>query len=121
MLLGLLSVLVLLLGTHYLIYRSVLSVFDVTHPRARRTLLLAFAVLAMSIPLAMLLHRLHGNAITTSFHTLSSFWLGLALHLVFFLLLAWLVHGISRLVRRPLAMGTVVPVAAPTHQSSALV
>ena len=79
LLLALLFVLVLLLGTHYLIHRSVLSAFHVTDPRARRKLLLLFVALAVSIPLAMGLHRFDGNAITRSFHTLSSFWLGLAL------------------------------------------
>ncbi|NIW36438.1 MAG: hypothetical protein GWN32_07820, partial [Gemmatimonadetes bacterium] len=86
----------------------------------RRTLLAATTALALGIPLAMLLHRFHGNLITRSLHTLFSFWLGLALHLVLFLALGWAAHGISRLVRRPLAMSAAVPVAAALALSASL-
>jgi len=120
MLLILLSAVLLLFGTHYLIYRSVVFAFDVTRLRVRLTLLVAVTVLAMSIPLAMLLQRLHGNAITRSMHTLSSFWLGLALHLVFFLALGWAVHGISRLVARPILVRAVASVAAVLAFSASL-
>jgi predicted MPP superfamily phosphohydrolase len=120
MLLTLLSATLLLLGTHYLIYRSVVFAFDVTRLRVRLTLLVAFTALAMSIPLAMLLQRFHGNAITRSVHTLSSFWLGLALHLVFFLALVWAVHGISRLVARPILMRAAVWVAVVLAFSASL-
>lgn len=101
----------LLFGTHFFIHRSVVSVFEVTRPRVRLALVLGFTFLATSIPLAMALHRLHGNAITRGLHTLSSFWLGLALHLVFFLALCWVVRGIARLAGRPLALGASVSVA----------
>jgi len=111
---------VLLLGTHYFIHRSIVSAFDVTRPRARLALALAFTALAISIPLAMLLHRFHGNPITRVLHTFSSFWLGLALHLVFFLALGWAVHGISRLVGRPLATGAAVSLAAVLAFSASL-
>ena len=86
---------VLLLGTHYFIYRSVVSAFEVSRPRVRLALLFALSVLAAGIPLAMILHRLHGNVITRNLHTLSSFWLGLALHLVFFLVLCWVVSWVT--------------------------
>ena len=112
MLLALLLAAVLLLGTHYFIYRSLVSAFDLTRPRVRWALRLAFTVLAISIPLAMLLDRLHGNLVTRTLHTLSSFWLGLALHLLFLLALGWAVHGISRLLGRPVALAGVVSVAA---------
>jgi len=120
MLLTLLLAAVLLLGTHYFIHRSAVSAFNVTHPRVRLTLLLAFAVLAMGIPLTMLLHRLHGNAITRGLHILSSFWLGLALHLVFFLAVSWAAHGIARLVGRSLSMGAAVSVAVVLALSTSL-
>jgi predicted MPP superfamily phosphohydrolase len=112
MLLFLLSALAILLGSHYFIYYSLIHAFNTAHPRARLVLRLAFLALAASIPLAMLLHRLHGNLITRTFHTLSSFWLGLALHLLFFLALGWGVHGVSRLVRRPLGRPVALSVAA---------
>jgi predicted MPP superfamily phosphohydrolase len=111
---------ILLLGTHYFIHRSVVAAFGVTSSRARVMLLLGFVTLAMSIPLAMLLHRLHGNVITRSMHTLSSFWLGLALHLVFFLVLGWTVHGIFRLLGRPDAMRAALPAAAVLALSASL-
>jgi predicted MPP superfamily phosphohydrolase len=101
----------LLIGTHYLIYRSLVSAFDVTRPRIRLALILLFTLLATSIPLAMILHRLHGNVITRGLHALSSFWLGLALHLVLFLALGAAVRGISRLAGRPLAARLALPAA----------
>jgi predicted MPP superfamily phosphohydrolase len=103
---------VLLIGTHYFIHRSVVSAFEVTHPRMRLALILLFTLLATSIPLAMILHRLHGNVITRGLHALSSFWLGLALHLALFMALGAAVHGISRLAGRPLAPRVAVPAAA---------
>jgi len=118
--LTLLSAAVLLFGSHYFIYRSVVSAFEVTRLRVRLALILAFTVLATSIPLAMILHRFHGNVVTRNLHTLSSFWLGLALHLVFFLVLSWVVRGISRLAGRPLAMGAAVSVAAVLALSASL-
>jgi predicted MPP superfamily phosphohydrolase len=120
MLLTLLLATVLLLGTHYFIYRSVVSAFDVTRQRSRVTLLLVFMALAMSIPLAMLAHRLHGDAIARTVHTLSSFWLGLALHLVFLLAVGWAVRGVSRFVGRPIAMRAILPVAAVLALSASL-
>ena len=111
MLLTLLLAAVLLFGTHYFIHRSVVFAFDVTRRRMRVVLLLSVMSLAVSIPLAMALHRFHGNAITRTVHTLSSFWLGLALHLVFFLALGWAVRGISRLLGRPIAARVALTVA----------
>jgi hypothetical protein len=120
MLLLLLSAVVVLLGSHYLIHYSVLRAYNVSHPRARRVLLLAFAALAASFPLAMLLHRVHGDPVTRTFHTLSSFWIGLAIHLVFFLALCWAAHGASRLVGRTLAMRFPVSVAIALALSTSL-
>jgi predicted MPP superfamily phosphohydrolase len=120
MLLLLLSATAVLFGSHYLIHSSVLRAFDVSHPRVRLALLLAFSALAASVPLAMLLHRVHGNPITRTFHTLSSFWIGLAIHLVFFLALCWAIHGVSRCVGRPLAMRFPVSVAIVLALSASL-
>jgi predicted MPP superfamily phosphohydrolase len=112
MLLFLLSAVAILLGSHYFIYYSFVHAFNVGHPRVKLVLLLAFTALAVSIPLAMLLHRVHGNLITRTFHTLSSFWLGLAIHLVCFLALSWVVYGVSRFVGRPLGLPVAASVAA---------
>jgi predicted MPP superfamily phosphohydrolase len=118
--LTLLSAAVLLFGIHYLFYRSVVSAFEVTRLRVRLALILAFTVLATSIPLAMILQRFHGNVITRGLHTFSSLWLGLALHLVFFLVLSWAVRGFSRLAGRPLAKRPAVSVAAVLALSASL-
>jgi predicted MPP superfamily phosphohydrolase len=120
MLLLLLTVVAFLLGSHYFIHYSVLRAFDVSRPRVRLALLLAFTALAASVPLAMLLHRVHGNPVTRTFHTLSSFWIGLAIHLVFFLALGWAVHGVSRSVGRPLARRVPASVAIALALSASL-
>ena len=120
MLLFLLSTVALLLGTHYVIYYSVLQAFNVSHPRVKLVLLLVFTALAMSIPLAMFLHRVHGNLVTRTFHTLSSFWVGLALHLLFFLALGWAIYGVSRLVGTSLAMRVPVSAAVVLALSASL-
>jgi hypothetical protein len=120
MLLLLLSAAAVLFGSHYLIHSSVLRAFDVSRPRVRLALLLAFTALAASFPLAMFLHRFHGNPITRTFHTLASFWIGLAIHLVFFLALCWAIHGVSRCVGRPLAMRVPVSVAIALALSASL-
>jgi predicted MPP superfamily phosphohydrolase len=110
MLLLLLSAVAMLVGCHYFIHYSVLCAFNVSRPRIRLLLLIALTALAVSVPLALSLSRLYGNPVTRIFHTLSSFWLGLAIHLVLLLALCWLVHGLARCVGRRLAMR--VPVAA---------
>jgi predicted MPP superfamily phosphohydrolase len=110
----------LLLGTHYIICRSVVSAFQVTRLQVRLALLLAFTVLAASIPVVMILHRLYGDAVTRGLHAVSWFWMGLALHLVFFLMLCWVVRGISRLAGRPFAPGVSLSVAAVLALSASL-
>jgi predicted MPP superfamily phosphohydrolase len=104
MLIFLVSVASILLGTHYFILYSILRAFEVSQPRVRLVLLLTFSTLAVSYPLAMLLHRTYANLATRTFHVVSSFWIGLAIHLVFFLALSWAVYGISRATGRPLPM-----------------
>jgi predicted MPP superfamily phosphohydrolase len=120
MLLLLSSAVALLLGSHYLIYYSVLRAYDVSHRRVRLALLLLFFALAASVPLAMLLHRVHGDAVTRTFHTICSFWIGLAIHLVLFLVVCWVVHGAGRLVGRLVSMRVLVSVAIALALSTSL-
>jgi len=120
MLLILLSVAALLLGIHYLIYRSTVLAFGVTRLHSRLVLLFAFTVLAVSAPVAMGLERLHGSAITRSAHALSSFWLGLALHLGLLLALGCAAHRVSRLLGRPVPTRATLPVAAVLALSASL-
>jgi predicted MPP superfamily phosphohydrolase len=116
----LLSALAILLGLHYFIYYSVRRAFNVSQPRVRLVLLLAFAGLALGIPLAMLLHRVHGNLVTRTFYTLSSFWVGLAIHLVLFLALSWAMYGIWRCGGRLLDMRVPVSAAIALALSASL-
>ena len=116
----LLSSLAILLGLHYFIYYSVRRAFNVSQPRVRLVLLLAFAGLALGIPLAMLLHRVHGNLVTRTFYTLSSFWVGLAIHLVLFLALSWAMYGIWRCGGRLLDMRVPVSAAIALALSASL-
>jgi predicted MPP superfamily phosphohydrolase len=106
------SVLLLLLGTHYFIYRSFLSACDGAQRRVRAVLILTLTLLVLSIPIARLLHALYGNGITRAVLVFSSFWVGLAIHLALFLMLAWATRGVSRLVSRPLSIRWVVSIAA---------
>jgi len=115
-----LSVVLLLLGLHYFIYRSFLAATDRSRPRVRLTLILVLTALALSIPGVRLLHAFYGNPITRAFFTLSSFWVGLVLHLAFFLALGWTVHAISRLLARPLSMGMAVSIAGLLALSASL-
>jgi predicted MPP superfamily phosphohydrolase len=106
-----LSVVLLLLGIHYFIYRSFLCAADGSRPRVRLILALVVAALALSIPGARISHAFYGNLITRAFLAFSSFWVGLVLHLAFLLVLSWTVHGISRLFARPLSMGITLSMA----------
>ena len=82
--------------------------------------MLAFTRSRRASPCAILLHRVHGNPVTRIFQTLSSFWIGLAIHLVFFLALGWAVHGVSRLLGRPLSVRFAVSVAIALALSASL-
>jgi predicted MPP superfamily phosphohydrolase len=121
MLLLLSCALVLLVGSHYFVHFSVRRALDLRHPRIRLALGLAFAALAASVPLGMLLHRLHGSAVTRSFQTFSSFWIGLVLHGVLFLALGWAICGVSRLLGRPLGVRLVLSLALALALSASLV
>jgi predicted MPP superfamily phosphohydrolase len=120
MLIFLVSAASILLGSHYFILYSVLRAFDVSQPRVRLALLLTFSALALSYPLAMLLHRSYANLATRTFHVLSSFWIGLAIHLVFFLALSWVIYGLSRAAGRPLSMFVPLSAAALLALSASL-
>jgi predicted MPP superfamily phosphohydrolase len=120
MLLFLFSAAAILLGSHYFICYSFLHAFNMGHPRVRIMLLLAFSGLAVSFPLGMFLHRAHGNLFTRTFDTLSSFWVGLAIHLLFFLVLSWAVYGAARLAGRPLTLRVPVSAAAVLALSASL-
>jgi predicted MPP superfamily phosphohydrolase len=90
--------LILLFGSHYLLYSSVIRFFEISIPGARRAILGIMVFLAMSFFLSAFLLRFHVNIFSSLLYFISSLWLGLFLHLLMALVLIWLVFGVGKLV-----------------------
>ena len=85
----------ILLGSHYLLFFTIVRFYDITNSTAKLTLLVVLIVLAMSfIPSAMLV-RWSSNPLTNVFLWVASLWLGLWLYLIAALAFTWITHRIA--------------------------
>lgn len=93
------SALAILLGSHYLLYLSVLYFFSVVDPVVKTTLFSALAFWAVSFILATLLMMLKENFVTRSFYFISGFWEGLFMNLMMATISIWIIFDISQLIK----------------------
>jgi predicted MPP superfamily phosphohydrolase len=102
------TTLTVLLGSHYLLYATVVQFYDIANTRARTVLRIACLLLAVSFIASAFVVRFSGNVITESFAWIAAFWLGMMIHLVAAMALIWLIHGFAKLTGISANMGAVV-------------
>ena len=96
---GFIAILLLvLLGSHYLLYASILRFFSISHPGLMKIIRWLLFFLSLSFFLAAFLLRLHINPFTSFLYITSCLWFGLFLHLLMALVFIWLVFGVGKLV-----------------------
>lgn len=89
-------ILTVMLGTHYLLYLSVVRFFELTAPGVKMALLWTLIFLSLSFLPSALLLRLHANVFTSAFYIISSTWLGLFIYLLMALGVIWLIFGLGK-------------------------
>ncbi len=109
--------LIILFGSHYLLYTSVVRFFEITGPGARKAFMGIMVFLAISFFLSAFLLRFHVNIFSSLLYFISCLWLGLFIHLLMALALIWLVFGAGKLVgsvpdMRMIAVGVFLVAAA---------
>jgi predicted MPP superfamily phosphohydrolase len=85
------SGLAILLGSHYLVYLSVVYFFSINSPVHKEVLLGVLVFLSVSFILATLLTSLKENFFTRAFYSLSGFWIGLFLNILMATLATWII------------------------------
>lgn len=73
---------VIVFGTHYLLYFSIISLFNITNSHAKNSLLVTISILAVSFIAATLVTMWKENAVTRAFYFLSAFWMGTLVNLI---------------------------------------
>lgn len=92
-----LTLFVLILGgSHYLLYLSIVRFFDVSDSQ-KTALIIVLAILAISFFFSSLLAHWKENALTRISYFLSGFWLGLATNLLLSVLLVWIIYWLGNL------------------------
>ncbi len=82
-----------LVGSHIFIWHSATAFLRIADPRTRAWLLVSMIALSVSFPATLLLSRAVGGAVVRMAYLGAAFWIGLAIHLVMALALAWAAHG----------------------------
>lgn len=101
----------ILLGSHFLVYYSLIRFFQIASQQTRFILLALFFFLSVSFFLASALAHFQESAFSIAFYSAASFWLGLLTNLFLVSILLWIFYPI--IVRRnmPLVAGTVFGLA----------
>ena len=86
-----LTVLGLLLGTHYVLYVSTVRAFTIDHGILRKTLLCTLLFLSLSFPASLVLVKNGRNLFFEYFYILASMWMGLFLNLLLAAAIGWLI------------------------------
>lgn len=73
---------VILFGSHYLLYFSIINIFSITSSSLKNDLLIAISALAVSFIIATFLTMWKENILTRSFYFLSTFWTGILVNLL---------------------------------------
>jgi len=91
------TLLAILLGSHYAAYASIVRLFAITGKVRKRALAGVLAFLSVSFILASVLISRQENLFTRGFYLLSGYWLGLLVNLLMAIAVVWLIVGVCRL------------------------
>lgn len=97
------AVLAILVGSHLLIYLSVVRWLAIHSSLLRRTALAVLLLLALSIPASILLVKLYPCAFTQGLFVGAAVWIGFFLNLLMAVAAAWVLLGLSRVAGSPLS------------------
>jgi len=96
------AVLALLVGTHLLVYLSVVRWLAIDSPLLRRAILAVLLLLALSMPASMLLVKQFPSGLTQGLFVGASIWIGFFVNLLMAVGAAWVLLALSRLAGSPL-------------------
>ncbi|MEW6617030.1 MAG: metallophosphoesterase [Patescibacteria group bacterium] len=97
----LLIIQIILFCVHFLIYKTIESVFLISNPTSLFTLKIVLGIFSVSFIVASIIASRYYNAFTRMFYTGSSVWLGFVLYLFFAVCVYWLAVA---LINFPLGM-----------------
>lgn len=101
----------ILLGSHFLVYYTLIRFFQITSQNVRYGLLALFFFLSVSFFLASALAHYQENVFSLAFYSLISFWLGLLTNLFLASLLLWIFYPIIIHWNAPLIAGILFSLA----------
>jgi len=102
-----LSVLIILLGAHFLLYVSVVHFFTITSATVKIYLAATLLFLCFSFLISVILLRWNENVFTHCFYIASVFWIGLLIYLVMATGLIWFIFGAKKLIGHSANMRTI--------------
>ena len=102
-----LSVLIVLLGAHFLLYVSVVNFFTITSATVKTYLAVTLLFLCFSFLISVILLRWNENVFTHCFYIASVFWVGLLICLLMATGLIWFIFGAERLIGHSANMRTI--------------
>lgn len=91
--------LAILLGSHFLVYLSMVYFFDMADPVHKTILLLALLFLSISPILATFLTMAKENYFTRGLYFLTGFWIGFFVNLFMAMIVAWIIVDLSWLLK----------------------
>nr|MDD3720536.1 metallophosphoesterase [Candidatus Gracilibacteria bacterium] len=90
-----LAILTILLGSHFIVYYSLIVFFGIT--KYKISLLVLFFILSVSFVLASILVHIFNNVFVRTYYYISSLWLGALSYLFIFSLISLLILGIFKI------------------------
>jgi len=102
-----LSVLIVLLGAHFLLYVSVVHFFTITSATVKIYLAATLLFLCFSFLISVILLRWNENVFTHCFYIASVFWIGLLIYLAMATGLIWFIFGAKKLIGHSANMRTI--------------
>ena len=102
-----LSVLIILLGVHFLLYVSIVHFFTITSATVKIYLAATLLFLCFSFLISVILLRWNENVFTHCFYIASVFWIGLLIYLVMATGLIWFIFGAKKLIGHSANMRTI--------------
>src|SRR4030065_2812893 len=98
----------ILLFGHWLLYRTLVPFFGVTHPAQLWPLRVAMGLVSVSLIGSSFFSFRYSNLLVRTFYTASVSWLGICYLLVLASLLAWTVYGLTKLFHLPIDRRTLI-------------
>ena len=90
------AILALTIGAHFLLYKAIIRLFDLTRPGIKTALFILLLLLALSFMASFFLLRWQENQLTIGFYRFSAAWTGTFVNLLLAVLLSWIISTVIR-------------------------